>query len=331
METRPLGRSGLRVSALGLGCMGMSEFYGPRDDAESIATIHRALELGVTFLDTADMYGPLNERGARRPRDPRPARPRRPRDQVRHRARSAEPRHPRGVSGRPEYVRKACDGSLARLGVDHIDLYYQHRVDPDVPIEETVGAMAELVRAGKVRFLGLSEAGAETMRRAAQGAPDRGAAERVLALDARPRGRRARDVPRARHRLRRVQPARPRLPDRRDQALRGPRGGRLPPLPAALPGRELREEPRPRGARAARSPTRRAARRRSSRSRGCSRRATTSCRSPARSAASASRRTPRRARSSLSKADLARIDEVAPKGAAAGERYPAAFMTLVNR
>jgi aryl-alcohol dehydrogenase-like predicted oxidoreductase len=164
METRELGRQGLRVSLLGLGCMGMSEFYGPRDEAESIATIHRALELGMTFLDTADAYGPFtNEilvgkaiRGKR--------------EKVVLATKFGNVRGEDGsflgVSGKPDYVRKACDGSLRRLGVDHLDLYYQHRVDSEVPIEETVGAMAELVKAGKVRFLGLSEAGARTIRRA---------------------------------------------------------------------------------------------------------------------------------------------------------------------
>ena len=165
MQQRKLGNQGLTVSALGLGCMGMSEFYGNRDDKESLATIHRALELGVTLLDTADIYGPfLNEelvgqaikgrRGAvvlatkfgivRSPTDP----------QV------------RGINGRPDYVRVACEASLKRLGVETIDLYYQHRVDPNTPIEDTVGALAELVWAGKVRFIGLSEAGPQTVRRA---------------------------------------------------------------------------------------------------------------------------------------------------------------------
>lgn len=164
MQTRELGQQGLEVSALGLGCMGMSDFYGGRDDAESVATINRALDLGVTFLDTADMYGV----GANEELVGRVVRTRREWVVVATKfgnVRASDGRH-LGVNGHPDYVRQACDASLKRLGLDVIDLYYQHRVDPTVPIEDTVGAMAELVTAGKVRYLGLSEAAPETIRRA---------------------------------------------------------------------------------------------------------------------------------------------------------------------
>lgn len=164
MDRRKLGGEGLEASEIGLGCMGMSEFYGTADEDESIATIHRALELGINFLDTADMYGPFtNEKLVGKAIADR-------RDQVVLATKFGNARGEDGsflgVRGDPEYVRQACDASLQRLGVEYIDLYYQHRVDPETPIEETVGAMRELVEAGKVRYLGLSEAGTQTIRRA---------------------------------------------------------------------------------------------------------------------------------------------------------------------
>ena len=181
MEHISLGTQGLTVSRQGLGCMGMSDFYGATDDAESTATIHRALELGVTFFDTADMYGPFKNEillgqalGSRR-------------DEVVVATKFGIVRDPddptkRAINGRPEYVRQACDASLSRLGTDHIDLYYQHRVDPDTPIEETVGAMAELVAAGKVRYLGLVRGRPGHHPAGPCGPSDLGAADRVLHL-----------------------------------------------------------------------------------------------------------------------------------------------------
>ena len=182
MDRRKLGGQGLEVSSQGLGCMGMTHAYGTGDEQSGLETIHRALELGVTFLDTAEIYGPhTNERLVGRAIGSR-------RDEVEIATKfgfRVDPENPmvRLLDGTPENVRRACEGSLQRLGVDHIDLYYQHRVDPKVPIEETVGAMGELVAAGKVRYIGLSEAAPETIRRAHATHPLTRDPDRVLAVD----------------------------------------------------------------------------------------------------------------------------------------------------
>ena len=308
---RTLGRQGLVVSAIGLGCMGMSDFYGASEEATNLAVLNHALDIGVNFLDTADMYG---VGGATKNCWPRCCA--RAATKSCSRPSSATCAVPNGeflgIDGRPEYVAAACDASLKRLGVEHIDLYYQHRVDPKVPIEETVGAMARLVEAGKVRHLGLSEASGATVRRAAKVHP-------IAALQSEyslwTRDVEADDVLPACRELGigfvAVQPARPRLPHRRDPAARRARRQRLATREPALPGRELRRS----NQRARRSGHRdragdAAARRRNWRSRGCCTRAPTSCRSPARAASSASTKTPEPRASSSRDAEQRRIDEV---------------------
>ena len=243
LEKRTLGTMASRSPRRASAAWGCPSSTASTDDAESVATIQRALELGVTFLDTADIYGPSRTRSWSAARS-RAAATRwcwRPSSAS---CAATDPARTTASTAARSYVRKALRRRrCSRLGIDHIDLYYQHRVDPERPIEETVGAMAELVEAGKVRYLGLSRGGAGDDPPRPRGPPDQRAADRVLAVDARPRGRVLPTLPRARHRLRRLQPARPRLPDR---AVRSPDDfgdGRLPPHQPALPGRQLRAEP----------------------------------------------------------------------------------------
>ena len=320
IQKRQIGT--LSVSALGLGCMGMSEFYGTPDEQGGLDTIHRALELGVTFLDTADMYGPFtNEQLVGRAIAGR-------RDEVQLATKFGNERLPDGtmvgINGHPDYVRSACDASLQRLGVDHIDLYYQHRVDQSVPIEETVGAMAELVESGKVRHLGLSEASADNIRRAHATHP-------ITALQTEyslfTRDLEDEILPTIRELGIGLVPYSP--------LGRGLLTGAITADAGADDDQDRRRSayfPRFQGealdanlalvdkvrALAAR---RRAARPASSRSPGCWRRATTSSRSPAPSASPTSRRTWRPPTSSLTADDLAALEAAVPRDAVVGDRY----------
>ena len=325
MEQRSLGSQGLVVSAMGLGCMGMSEFYGPGDEAESIATIHRALELGVSFLDTADMYGPFtNEELVGRAIQGR-------RDEVvlatkfgivRERTAS------RRIAGGAEYVKAACEGSLRRLGVDHIDLYYQHRVDTAVPIEETVGAMAELVAAGKVRYLGLSEAAVSTIRRAHAVHPISALQTEYSLWTRDPEDELLAALRELGIGLVAYSPLGRGFLTGRDPLGRRPRARRLPPQLAALPGRELRPQPRARRARAR-------ARRREGRHAGAARARLGAGQGPDIVPIPGTKRRAyleenvAAATIELTPSDLARLDEAAPKGSTAGDRYP--DMSSVNR
>ena len=318
MESRTLGS--LTVSALGLGCMGMSEFYGHGEDNESIATIQAFLDAGGTLLDTADMYGPFtNEELVGRAIAGR-------RDDVVLATKFGNERRPDGswvgINGSPEYVRAACDASLQRLGVDHIDLYYQHRVDKTVPIEDTVGAMAELVQAGKVRHLGLSEASADTVRRAHAVHPITALQTEYSLWEREPE---TKVFPVLAELGIGFVPYSPLGRGFLTGQFRSPEdfaAGRFPPALPAFPGRELRPGTCSSwtGSRSWR--TRRAAPRRSWRWPGCWPRASTSFPSPAPRSATGCGRTWAPSTSNSPPRTSRRLDELAPAGVAAGARYP---------
>ena len=321
MQRRKLGE--LEVSAIGLGCATMTPFYGEPDPAAALTTLERAPEIGIDFLDSSDAYG----QGRNEELIARVLKGRRDKYVIATKFGNMG-RNTDGSAagdGRPEYVRLACEASLARLGIEVIDLYYIHRVDPRVPIEETVGAMSELVREGKVRFLGISEAGAETIRRAHAVHP-MSAVQIEYSLWSRDvEDEHPAALPKARYRLRRLQPAGPRLSDRHGRGAGRPRRQRCAAAHAAVRGREFAAQPRSDRGVATACGGNEGARRRSWRSPGYCRGATSSCRSPGRATCSGSRRMLRRPRSCCRWRRCAALDEIFGPDAAAGPRYPEAY------